>query len=184
MLSSIAASGRWSALKPTNIVPWSVTVPYGMLRRKILPKRSWSVLGDVRVGGLVLELDAVELRPPHRQLLLAVRAAPPTRRASCSHFCSSRTVPPAPGLPSGTSTSPGASISVGFSVPSMKPVRSRSCWYGQLEVSSATVASPASAAIAARAVSKITSYAPPESQSTASCWVAGIVKPSVPTTAR
>ena len=37
MLSSIDASGRWSALNPTNIVPWSVIVPYGMLRRKILP---------------------------------------------------------------------------------------------------------------------------------------------------
>ena len=32
---------------------------------------------------------------------------------------------------------------VGFSLPSMKPVRSRSCRYGQLDVSSATVATPA-----------------------------------------
>src|SRR3954453_23574940 len=37
MLFSIAESRLWSALKPTNIVPWFVTVPYGMLRRKILP---------------------------------------------------------------------------------------------------------------------------------------------------
>jgi len=27
MLLSIVANGRWSALKPTNIVPWSATVP-------------------------------------------------------------------------------------------------------------------------------------------------------------
>ena len=74
--------------------------------------------------------------------------------ASCSHFCSSRIVPPAPGSPSGTSTVDGASTSVGFSLPSMKPVRSRSCWYGQLEVSSATVAMPRSSAIAFRATSK------------------------------
>jgi hypothetical protein len=40
MLSSIAASGRCSALKPTNIVPCDVTVPKGMLRRKIFPNRS------------------------------------------------------------------------------------------------------------------------------------------------
>ena len=36
------------------------------------------------------------------------------------------------------------------------------------------MASPRSSAIAARATSKTTSYALPESQSTASCWVAGI----------
>lgn len=44
MLRNIAASRDCSELKPTNIVPWLMTVPYGMLRRKILPKRSWSVL--------------------------------------------------------------------------------------------------------------------------------------------
>ena len=42
------------------------------------------------------------------------------------------------------------------------------------EVSSATVATSCSAAIAARAVSKTTSYALPDSQRTASCCVAGI----------
>ena len=52
MLSSIAASGRCSAAKPTNIVPWSVTVPYGMLRRKMWPKRSWSVLATCESSGL------------------------------------------------------------------------------------------------------------------------------------
>jgi hypothetical protein len=30
MLSSIAVSGRCSELKPTNTVPWSVTVPESM----------------------------------------------------------------------------------------------------------------------------------------------------------
>ena len=40
MLSSIEASRRCSELKPTNMVPWSVTVPYGMLRRKNFPRRS------------------------------------------------------------------------------------------------------------------------------------------------
>ena len=40
MFSSIAVSGRCWAEKPTNIVPWSVTVPYGMFRRKIFPNSS------------------------------------------------------------------------------------------------------------------------------------------------
>src|SRR5262245_43908757 len=62
----------------------------------------------------------------------------------------------------------------------MKPVRSRSWRYGQLEVSAATDASPATAVIAPRPTSKTTSYALPESQSTASCCVAGMVYPSGP----
>src|SRR4029450_512318 len=99
-----------------------------------------------------------------------------------SHFCRSRIVPPAPGLPSGIRATSGASISVGFLVPSMKPVRSRSCRYDQLEVSSATDARSRSEAIAARAVSKITSYALSDNHRTASCCVAGITKPSTPTT--
>ena len=90
-------------------------------------------------------------------------------------------MPPAPGEPSGTTTTSDASRSVGFSVPSMKPVRSRSWRYGQLDVSAATDASPATALIAPRPTSKTTSYALPESQSTASCCVAGIVNPSGPT---
>src|SRR5947209_1550177 len=52
MLSSIDTSGACSALKPTNIVPWSVTVPYGMLRRKIFPNVSWSVLATCESAGL------------------------------------------------------------------------------------------------------------------------------------
>ena len=40
MLSSMPDSRLWSELKPTNIVPWFITVPYGMFRRKILPNRS------------------------------------------------------------------------------------------------------------------------------------------------
>ena len=40
----------------------------------------------------------------------------------------------------------------------------------------------ASAAIAARASSKTTSYALPASHRSRSCWVAGIVKPSGPAT--
>ena len=80
MLSSIAASGFCVAAKPTNIVPWSVTVPYGMLRRKMWPKVSWSVLRDVRVGGLVVELDAVGLRPADHLLLLGDRQRLPGGR--------------------------------------------------------------------------------------------------------
>src|ERR1700674_4792524 len=56
--------------------------------------------------------------------------------ALCFHFCSNRTVPAAPGTPSGRRAAAGASSSVGFSEPSMKPVRSRSCRYDQLDVSS------------------------------------------------
>jgi hypothetical protein len=41
--------------------------------------------------------------------------------ASWTHFWRRRIVPPAPGLPSGIRTSSGASIRVGFSVPSMNP---------------------------------------------------------------
>ena len=134
--------------KPTNIVPWSVTVPYGMLRRKMCPKRSWSVLATCESSGLSSSSTLSSFLRPITSSCSAT-GSDSHAAASCSHFCSSRIVPPSPGLPSGTSTNPGASISVGFSVPSMKPVRSRSCWYGQLDVSSAIVASPASAAIAA-----------------------------------
>jgi hypothetical protein len=35
MLSNILESRFWSALNPTNTVPWSSTLPYGILRRKI-----------------------------------------------------------------------------------------------------------------------------------------------------
>jgi len=156
MPSSIVESRRCSALKPTNIVPWSVTVPYAMLRRKIWPNWSWSVAATCESAGLSSSSTLSSFFRPIASSCCSTGSASQAA-ASCSHFCKSRTVPPSPELPSGTSTNPGASISVGFSVPSMKPVRSRSCWYDQLDVSSATVASPASAPIAARAVSKITS---------------------------
>src|SRR6266704_2141231 len=55
MLSSIAESRRCSALKPTNMVPWSVTVLVGA--------------PNVRLAGFVLELDAVELPAPHHLFL-------------------------------------------------------------------------------------------------------------------
>jgi hypothetical protein len=67
-----------------------------------------------------------------------------------------------------------ASIRLGFSLPSMNPVRSRSWRYGQLEVSSAIDPKAFRVEIASRAMSKTTSYALPESQRTASCCVAGI----------
>ena len=53
-------------------------------------------------------------------------------------------VPPSPGAPRGISATSGASIRLGFSLPSTNPVRSRSWWYGQLVVSSATDARPSS----------------------------------------
>ena len=65
----------------------------------------------------------------------------------------------------------------------MNLVRSRSCRYGQLDVSAATAAMPDSAAMAPRAASNTTSYALPDSHSTASCWVAGMAYPSTPVTA-
>src|SRR5207253_11324261 len=37
--------------EPTNIVPCAVTVPYGMLRRKTSPNRSWSVREMCESGG-------------------------------------------------------------------------------------------------------------------------------------
>jgi hypothetical protein len=57
MLSSIATSGRCSDAKPTNIVPWSVTVPNGMLRRRMWPKVSWSVLARRLVDEIGVRLD-------------------------------------------------------------------------------------------------------------------------------
>jgi hypothetical protein len=135
---------------------------------------------NVRVRRLVVELDAVGLRAADDALLLGDRKAFPGSRV-VDPLLQEGKVPPAPGLPSGTRTTPGASINVGFSLPSMKPVRSRSCWYGQLDVSSCTETRPASSEIAIRAVSKITSYALPDSHSTESCCVAGLVKPSTPT---
>jgi hypothetical protein len=64
MLSSIAVRRAWSALNPTNIVPWSVTVPYGVFRRKIFPKRSWSVLATCESEGLPSSSTLSSFRRP------------------------------------------------------------------------------------------------------------------------
>ena len=177
----MVARGAWSALIPTNMVPCSPTQPYGVFRRKMWPNSSWSVRATCEVTG---RSDSSTLsclvRPITRSCcsrLNALQAA-----ASWTHFCSRRTDPPAPGESCGTSTCWGATSSEGFSVPSMNPVRSRSRWYDQLTVSSARPASSARAAIMPRAASKTTSLEPPATQSTRSCWVAGMLKPSIPTT--
>src|SRR6266511_4486838 len=86
-----------------------------MFRRKIFPKRSWSVLATCESGRL------------------------------CSSSTLSLFLRPMTASWLGTG-------SVGFSVPSMNPVRSRSWRYGQLEVSSASEATSESSAIAARDV--------------------------------
>ena len=66
-------------------------------------------------------------------------------------------MPPSPGSPAGMTATVVASTSVGFSVPSMNPVRSRSWWYGQPTISLASVACPASADDDARDRSNTTS---------------------------
>ena len=58
--------------------------------------------------------------------------------ASCATAGAAGSTPPSHGLPGGTSATDAASTSVGFSVPSMKPVRSRSWWYGQPTISCAS----------------------------------------------
>jgi len=68
-----------------------------------------------------------------------------------------------------------ASTSVGVSVPSRNPVRSRSRWYGQPTISFSSVACDPSAATTPRETSNTTSYATPASQTTTSCCVAGSV---------
>ncbi len=90
---------------------------------------------------------------------------------------------PAPGLPTGTIATLAASTRLGFSVPSMKPVRSRSWWYGHPTISCTSVAHGASASRTARVTSNTASYSPPAIQMTASCWVACIVTPVGPETA-
>ena len=144
MLSSIAARIRWSRLKPTKIVPCRPSVPYAMLRRKILPNSSWSVRATCEVGGRGSSSALSAFRRPMIASCAATGSASQAI-ASCSHCWSSRIEPPSPGEPGGTSATAVASTSVGFSVPSMKPVRSRSWWYGQPTISLASSATSASA---------------------------------------
>ena len=70
-------------------------------------------------------------------------APPATGRGSasrsCTHFWASTNAPPAPGSPSGTSATSNASSTGGFSVPSMKPVRSRLSRYTKHGCSAASV---------------------------------------------
>lgn len=67
-------------------------------------------------------------------------------------------------------------------MPSTKPVRSRSRWYTQPIISEATVANGARVSTTAMAASDTTSRSPPAIHTATSCWVAGMVKPSGPTT--
>ena len=72
----------------------------------------------------------------------------------------------------------GASSTGGFSVPSMKPVRSRLSRYTKQGCSSASVATGSSAAAMPRATSSSTSSPVPCTQTQMSCCVAGAAWPS------
>ena len=113
-----------------------------MFRRKILPNVSWSVRATCDVGGTGSSSAVSAWRRP---MTASWRSVGSTSQASasCSHCWRSRIDAPSPGEPAGTRRRPVASTSVGFSVPSMNPVRSRSWWYGQPTVSSTSVAQPA-----------------------------------------
>ena len=80
---------------------------------------------------------------------------------------------PSPGSPEGTRATDVASTMDGFSLPSSKPVRSRSWWYCHPTISCASVARPMSSATINREVSNTTSYEAPANQTTTSCCVAG-----------
>ena len=82
-------------------------------------------------------------------------------------------LPPAPGWPSGTSATSGASWVIGLSVPSMKPMRSRESRCTKAGWSVASTATSARAWTAARACSNTTSRELPLIHSQKSCWVAG-----------
>ena len=136
MLSSIAESRRCSPEKPTNIVPWSVTFRTaccaGRSRRSVPDRCS-------RRGSrpAVLELDAVELRASdHAFLLLGGQRLP--RGGVVLPLLQEQDRSAGSGPAIGDQGDLRRIDQRGFSVPSMKPVRSRSCRYGQLEVSSAT----------------------------------------------
>src|SRR5436309_191375 len=90
----------WRITARVGIGPWSVTVPCGVFRRKILPKRSWSVLATCDSSGLS---SSSTLSSFVRPIACSCSASERDSHAaaSCAHFCRSKTVPPAPGLPSG-----------------------------------------------------------------------------------
>jgi hypothetical protein len=72
--------------------------------------------------GLVVELDAVELGPADRRFLVGERPGVEDAERSCTALgdCA-----PSPTAPSATSATSSAFSTGGFSVPSMKPERSR-----------------------------------------------------------
>ena len=112
MLSSIVASGRWSALKPTNIVPWSVDRPVRHVAAEDLAELILVGARDVRVAGLVVELDALVLRASDHLLLLRDRERLPGGRV-VAPLLQEQDLPPAPGRPSGIVAISGASIRSG-----------------------------------------------------------------------
>ena len=136
--------------------------------------------GDVRGRRLVVvELDAVGLGPPDRALLLLARLARGTRSRSCTHLWAITNAPPAPGSPSGTSATSSASSTGGFSVPSMKPVRSRLSRYTKHGCSAASVGHRREhGGDRPRATSSSTSSPVPWIHTQMSCWVAGARRPS------
>ena len=77
MLSSILESRFWSALNPTNMVPWSSTLSVGHVAAKDVPKLVLIGAGYMRVRRLVLEFDAVGLGASHDALLLLDRQSFP-----------------------------------------------------------------------------------------------------------
>ena len=101
MLSSIVCSGVLLLAKPTKTVPWSLTVPYAVLRRSTWPKSSWSVRAACEVSGLgSSSMLSGLVRPITSAWAESSRAY--QARESCAHCWSSHTAPPAPGEPSGT----------------------------------------------------------------------------------
>ena len=91
-----------------------MTVPYGMLRRKILPKRSWSVLATCESAGLSSSSTLSSFVRPITVLLPLDRERFPGGRV-VRPLLQEQDVPPAPGSPSPMSDESGASMSVGFS---------------------------------------------------------------------
>ena len=179
MLSSIAVSGRcWSALKPTNIVPCSVDRAVRHVAPEDLAELVLVGARDVRRRRACRR--ARRCRPccgPMTRSCSRDRQRLPRRRPRARHFCSSRIDPPAPGRACRDQHhAPARRSATGSRVPSMKPVRSRSWWYGQLDVSSATDGQLGQRGDRSmRRVEDDVVRCCPRVQSTASCCVAGIV---------
>jgi hypothetical protein len=111
---------------------------------------------DVRCRGLGVKFRAVGLATADDVLLRRDRQSLPADRVVLP-LLRSRIDPPSPGDPGGMMATVVALTSDGFSVPSMKPVRSRSWWYGQPTVSLASSAMSASAMTTVRDRSNTTS---------------------------